>query len=106
MNWVGNQVNDIIKEPTADRLNRNQIEALGGVIAAGLRKGLESGVMTESDYERYQKLVPNVDDSPQEAIYKGQMLMQQLSNQYGILPAGYKRQYNTETGEYRIVKDR
>ena len=106
MNWVGNKINDIVKVPTADRLNRNQIEAVGGVIAAGLRKGLESGVMTESDYTRYQKLVPNVDDSPQEAIYKGQMLMQQLSNQYGVLPAGYKRQYNTETGEYRIVKDR
>ncbi len=102
--WLGNQVNDIIKVPTGTRLNRNQIDATGGVIAAGLRKGVESGVMTESDFIRYQKLVPNVNDSPQEAIYKGKELMNQLSIQYGVVPKGYKRQQNTETGEYRIVK--
>ncbi len=105
-NWVGNQIQDIVKAPTEDRLNRNQIEAKGGVIAAGLRKGVESGVMTESDFDRYMKLVPNVDDSPQEALYKGQQLMRSLFNQHGILPQGYKRQYNQKTGEYRLVRSK
>ncbi len=105
-NWIGNQVNDILKVPTGTRLNRNQIEATGGVIAAGLRKGVESGVMTEQDFIRYSKLVPNKDDSPQEATYKGQQLMNTLSNQFGVVPAGYKKQYNTQTGEYRIVREK
>ncbi len=103
-NWVGNQINDIIKAPTGTRLNRNQIEAKGGVIAAGLRKGVESGVMTQPDFERYMKLVPDVNDSPQEAVYKGQQLMNTLFQQYGVVPLGYKKQYNDETGERRIIK--
>lgn len=105
-NWIGNQIQDIIKAPTTDRLNRNQIEAKGGVIAAGLRKGVESGVMTDKDFERYMKLVPSVDDSPQEAIYKGNQLMHSLYQQYGVLPKGMKRQYNPKTGEYRIVREK
>jgi hypothetical protein len=103
-NWIGNQVNDYLKVPTDTRLNRNQVEATGGVIAAGLRKGVESGVMTDKDFDRYMKLVPDVNDSPQEATYKAQMLMNQLSSQFGVIPPGYKKQYNTETGEYRIIK--
>jgi len=107
--WVGNNLNDILKAPTTDRLNRNQIAANGGVIAAGLRKGLESGVMTDKDFDRYMKLVPDVNDSPQEAIYKATQLKAQIARQYKLpnmgAPAGYKAQYNPNTGEYRYVRD-
>ena len=69
-NYVTNNINDMLKVPTDDRLARNQITSTAGVLAANIRSMFEKGVMTEPDFERYKKLVPNENDSVPEFKHK------------------------------------
>ena len=77
-NFVANNINDMLKVPTDTRLARNQITATAGVLAANIRSMYEKGVMTEPDFERYKKLVPNENDSKEEFIYKATTLQKEL----------------------------
>ena len=78
-NFVANNINDMLKIPTDDRLARNQISAASGVLAANIRSMFEKGVMTEPDFERYKKLVPNENDSVEEFVYKATTLQNELT---------------------------
>jgi hypothetical protein len=83
LNYVLNNINDMLKIPTDTRLARNQIASTSGVLAANIRSMYESGVMTESDFTRYMKMVPNEDDSVPEFLYKTQMLRNDMIKNYG-----------------------
>ena len=61
--YVANYANDILGIPTKELANRTTIQGASGVLAAMTRKIYENGVMTDKDYERYQKLIPNANDS-------------------------------------------
>ncbi len=105
LNWIGNNINDIFKASTDDRLDRSGIQAYTGKLAAQLRSAVETGVMTKDDVERYMKIMGNEDDSPQEFIKKNNELKNTLIKDMSNRAKAYgkKLMYNTETGEFKAV---
>ena len=82
--FIGNIANDVLKIDTKDREVRERLDAFTGAIAAQLREmSGEDGVMTESDFERYMKMMPSKNDSPKAYANKMKMLRQDLNQKYG-----------------------
>ena len=54
-------------------------------LAAQMRDAVESGVMTDRDLERYLKMLPQVDDSPESYKSKYKTLRDDLKSKYGNL---------------------
>lgn len=82
LNYIQNNINDFLKIPTDDRLARNKIAATAGVLSANIRSMYENGVMTEPDFERYKKLVPNENDSVEEYKSKLKILKADMVQNY------------------------
>lgn len=83
MDWTGNLFNDyIFKSPTEDRLAREKIKSQSEAMVATLRNAKESGVMTQADFERYRRLVPDVDTEPKEALIKLRNLRSDMTKYY------------------------
>ena len=64
--FIQNNINDYLKIPTKDRLDRSVLTQFNGSLIAEMRSAVESGVMTDADYKRYVSKVPNENDSPKE----------------------------------------
>lgn len=79
--YVANYANDILGIPTKELANRTTIQGASGVLAAMTRKIYENGVMTDKDYERYQKLIPNANDSEIVFRNKAKILISDLNSQ-------------------------
>lgn len=103
IDWIMNNVNDISKIDSDDRTTRERLDQFSGAISAQLRKLTgETGVMTESDFERYVKMMPNKNDSPKAYANKYKNLVADLKKKYGDqINAFYgdKKETNTTTKE-------
>lgn len=79
--YVANYANDILGIPTKELANRTTIQGASGVLAAMTRKIYENGVMTDKDYQRYQKLIPDANDSEIVFRNKAKILISDLNSQ-------------------------
>lgn len=108
VDFVVNNVNDFIKLPTKDRLARSQLQQFDGAIAAELRKMVESGVMTEPDFQRYVNMMPSENLSVKEYKQKYNLLKKDLKKKYLNKSRAFqldKNQLDKNTsGETRMYK--
>jgi hypothetical protein len=79
--YVANYANDILGIPTKELANRTTIQGASGVLAAMTRKIYENGVMTDEDYQRYKKLIPDANDSEIVFRNKAKILISDLNSQ-------------------------
>lgn len=95
--WIGNNINDILKIPTKTRLEREKLLQFTEPLAAQMRDAVESGVMTDRDLERYLKMLPQIDDSPESYKSKFKTLRDDLKKKYGNLKTAITPEDESET---------
>ena len=62
-NYISNNINDIVQVPTKTNVSRNEIQAHTNTMTTMMRNMVETGVMTDRDFDRYKPNIPSPNDS-------------------------------------------
>lgn len=79
INYIANYANDYLGIPTDTLTSRTQIQGTAGVLTAVTRKLYENGVMTDKDYARYEKIMPQANDNEEVFKNKAKVLIDGLN---------------------------
>jgi len=107
---------------TEEGTNLTRANAISSNLLAGFGKAQMAGVLTDQDMEIIRKQIPQTSDTATEARVKVKFIRDYLKDKYSqwfnrigksnpaILkdistPPGFVKQYNPDTGEYRIVPE-
>ena len=107
---------------TEEGTNLTRANAISSNLLAGFGKAQMAGVLTDQDMEIIRKQIPQTSDTATEAKEKVRFIRNYLKDKYtqwfnrigrsnpAILrdiktPPGFVKQYNPDTGEYRIVPE-
>ncbi len=69
---------------------RSTIQSITNVLAQSMGKALEGGKLTDADIERYRQMLPNLKDTPGNALKKLQMVRQMITQQVQSQTSGYQ----------------